>query len=438
MGTGSGFVIEGERILTNAHVVAFADEILIESDKLPRKVSARVESLAHGIDIAVLRVDEPGFFDLHPPVEMASALPNDQDEVTVFGYPMGGETMSTTVGVVSRVEYGEYWYSIEGIKIQVDAAINPGNSGGPAFSGNTCVGMVFSGFNEADNIGYAIPTMEIETFLEDVSDGEYTGKVQLDAYLVSSENPDRRRRLGLGMQDSGMMVLEAADETKLHRWDVVSEIDGVAIDDQGYGMVQGKRLRYPAIIENKAGNRTSIPLRVIRDGVPVSLRAGLTTELNERYLFPMRPEMDFEYFIHGPFVFMAADSGHARLASDSDWGPSLIRRMNPLATRCFDRKEFEDEQIVILATRSFPHKILRGHDRIELGTTLHSVDGVKVRNIAHARELIRNHDSEFIEFEFGDKFMDGVLTLDAKALASSTEDVLEKNSIRKSASPGLE
>ena len=129
--TGSGFVIDGERILTNAHVVAFADEVLIESDKLPRKVTARVESIANGIDIAVLRVDEPGFFDLHPAVTLASELPKDQDKVTVFGYPMGGETMSTTVGVVSRIDYGNYWFNVGGIKIQVDAAINPGKQWWP-------------------------------------------------------------------------------------------------------------------------------------------------------------------------------------------------------------------------------------------------------------------------------------------------------------------
>lgn len=436
--TGSGFVIAGDRILTNAHVVAFADEILIESDKLPRKIPARVESIAYGIDIAVLRVDEPGFFDLHPPVELASTLPDDQDEVTVFGYPIGGETMSTTVGVVSRIDYGRYWFSVGGIKIQVDAAINPGNSGGPVFSGDQCIGMAFSGYSQADNIGYAIPTLEIEAFLEDMVDGEYDGKPQLDARLVNCENPDRRRKLGLGIQDSGMLVLEAEDETKLERWDLISEIDGIAIDDQGFGMLHDKRMRYPAIFESKAMGRDSIPLKVVRGGQIISIDAGLTTDLNERLLFPMRPDMKYEYFIHGPFVFVAADSSHARLTNDEDWGPNLIGRMNPLATRRHDRKAFEDEQIVILATAPFSHRIIRGHDHIDFASALDSINGVKVRNIAHARQLIRDHEGEFIELEFSDKHIDGVLVLDAKAFAEATYDVLEQNSIRRPASPGLE
>ncbi|MDG2029963.1 MAG: hypothetical protein P8J45_03045 [Phycisphaerales bacterium] len=106
------------------------------------------------------------------------------------------------------------------------------------------------------------------------------------------------------------------------------------------------------------------------------------------------------------------------------------------AIRCRDRKAFEDEQIGILATPPFSHRILRGHDHIELGSALDRIDGVKVRNVAHARKLIRDHEGEFIEIVFSDKYIDGALILDAKALTDATQDVLEQNSIRKAASPG--
>ena len=61
-----------------------------------------------------------------------------------------------------------------------------------------------------------------------------------------------------------------------------------------------------------------------------------------------------------------------------------------------------------------------------------------MRNVAHARKLIRDHEGEFIEIVFSDKYIDGALILDAKALTDATQDVLEQNSIRKAASPGLE
>jgi hypothetical protein len=59
----------------------------------------------------------------------------DQDSILVAGYPMGGDSLSITKGIVSRVVMTRYAHaSNKLLGIQIDAAINPGNSGGPAFS----------------------------------------------------------------------------------------------------------------------------------------------------------------------------------------------------------------------------------------------------------------------------------------------------------------
>ena len=57
-----------------------------------------------------------------------------QDSILVAGYPMGGDSLSITKGIVSRVVMTRYAHaSNKLLGIQIDAAINPGNSGGPAF-----------------------------------------------------------------------------------------------------------------------------------------------------------------------------------------------------------------------------------------------------------------------------------------------------------------
>jgi len=76
--TGTGFIIDGERTLTNGHVAADATDMLIESNQPPRRVPAEVEQMTHGIDLAILTVDGPGFFELHPPVRCAQELPQQQ------------------------------------------------------------------------------------------------------------------------------------------------------------------------------------------------------------------------------------------------------------------------------------------------------------------------------------------------------------------------
>ena len=62
---------------------------------------------------------------------MRMLLAHVQDAVAVVGYPIGGETISVTTGVVSRIEVTSYSHgATELLGIQIDAAINPGNSGG--------------------------------------------------------------------------------------------------------------------------------------------------------------------------------------------------------------------------------------------------------------------------------------------------------------------
>jgi S1-C subfamily serine protease len=80
--TGSGVVIEGRRILTNAHVVDYASQVQIQANQAGDKISATVEAIAPGIDLAVLKLDDEKFFDTHPPLARAKTLPGIKDAVT--------------------------------------------------------------------------------------------------------------------------------------------------------------------------------------------------------------------------------------------------------------------------------------------------------------------------------------------------------------------
>ena len=146
--TGSGVVIEGKRLLTNAHVVNYASEVQIQANQAGDKISAKVEAIAPGIDLAVLKLDDESFFDTHPPLPRAKTLPGIKDVVLAYGFPEGGNSLSITKGIVSRVEFTPYNFPISGLRIQVDAAINPGNSGGPAVVGDKMIGLTFSRLNE--------------------------------------------------------------------------------------------------------------------------------------------------------------------------------------------------------------------------------------------------------------------------------------------------
>ena len=172
-GSGTGWVVSSNRIMTNAHVVSNARFLTLEKENDPKKYIALVEHIAHDCDLAVLKVEDPSFFTGTVPLEIGD-IPEIETEVSVYGYPIGGERLSVTRGVVSRIDFRSYVHSAidSHLTIQIDAAINPGNSGGPVLQNGKVVGVAFQGFSGdvAQNVGYMIPTPVIKRFLTTTSE----------------------------------------------------------------------------------------------------------------------------------------------------------------------------------------------------------------------------------------------------------------------------
>jgi S1-C subfamily serine protease len=206
--SGTGVVIDGKRILTNAHMVTYASQLFVESNQSSDKLPARVESVSPGIDLAVIRLEDESFFDKRTPMARTAALPEVKETVLVYGFPQGGSTLSITKGIVSRIEFTSYGENASGVRVQIDAAINPGNSGGPALIDGKMVGLIFSKLTQSDNIGYIIPSEEIDIYLKDVADGAYDGKPDMHDSLQTLENDALRSFLRLDRKTQGMVVHE--------------------------------------------------------------------------------------------------------------------------------------------------------------------------------------------------------------------------------------
>ncbi|CAF1760054.1 hypothetical protein YC2023_118039 [Brassica napus] len=143
-----GFVISGRRILTNSHVVddSYDTYVQVRKHGSSTKYEAIVETVGFECDLAILGVDNEEFWEDVNPLELGD-IPSIYEDVSVLGYPRGGDTICVTKGIVSRVESGEYMNSsIELLKILTDATIDYGNSGGPVVCGNKVVGVAFQGF----------------------------------------------------------------------------------------------------------------------------------------------------------------------------------------------------------------------------------------------------------------------------------------------------
>lgn len=235
---GSGAVITGKRILTNAHVVSDATFIQVQMENSPVLYNASVLHVSHEADVAVIKVDDENFFKGTIPLELGG-LPKLRTSVTISGYPVGGERIAITEGVISRIEIGKYSHDGDAsfLMIQTDAAINPGNSGGPAIQNGKIVGLAFQVRTKTSNIGYLIPASVINHFLTDVEDGVYDGFPSLGIMTEKLLNRSYREFLGMGETRTGVVITSVirggSAEKYLNEKDVLLSIDGYPIANDG-------------------------------------------------------------------------------------------------------------------------------------------------------------------------------------------------------------
>jgi S1-C subfamily serine protease len=270
-GVGTGFVIDGERILTNAHVVSNARFLTVEKEDDPRKYTAKVQFIGHDCDLAVLKVNEPGFFKDTTPLALGG-IPEIESTVAAYGYPVGGDRLSVTEGIVSRIDFQTYTHSLVDahLAIQISAAINPGNSGGPVLQHGKVVGVAFQGYSGdvAQNVGYMIPVPVIDRFLKDISDGHYDKYMDMSVATFPLQNPAMRRALGLADDDRGVMVskvsAEGCSDGVLKTGDVLMSIDGHEIASDGFTMLDGARVQMAEVVERKFKG-DDVKLHILRD-----------------------------------------------------------------------------------------------------------------------------------------------------------------------------
>ncbi len=432
--SGTGFVIEGNRILTNAHVVELASQIFVQPPNSADKLRARVVGIAPGIDLAVIELrkesDRETFHAKHPPLTLNESLPKIGSTVQAIGFPMGGEQISLTEGVVSRIEFTGYAQDTAGLRVQVDAALNHGNSGGPVVQDNQVVGVVFSGVESADNIGYLIPVEEVVAFLGDIEDGTYDGRPRLFAETFqTAENDALRDWLKLDNNQTGLLYTGDGSEDEsviFETWDLIDTIGDHDIDNAGMITLDDNlRLSWAYMIP-KLGNDGTVPVTVLRKGESVKLDIPVSPSRND--LVPPIGDGYPEYFIVGPLVFSPARREHLM----NFYTPYLAMQGNPAALRADKTQQFEGEEIVMLVSDFLPHPITKGYE-VSYKPALKSLNGTKINSLAHLVELIRDSDDDYLEFKFYDRGQETFI-FDREELLESTEEILEDNSIRRQGS----
>ena len=427
--SGSGSIISSNRILTNAHVVA--NETFVEVKKYgdTKRYQAKVLEVSHDTDLALLEVTDKDFFKETTPLTFGT-LPKMQDKVTVYGYPMGGHTISVSTGIVSRIEHNRYAHSSQRfLAIQIDAAINPGNSGGPTISNGKIVGVVMQGITFSQNIGYMVPVDIIQHFLKDVSDGKRDGFPKLGIMTDKIENPTLKEYYKLGEDEGGILVVDIVYNSilkdVLKKEDIITAIDGYKIENDG--TIEFRKKQYThfkhSIDIHQYGDKVS--LDVLREGKKMTLNVTLPKTSSDEYSTYSKLEYDKmpSYFMLGGYVF----SPLTQNLLNASMSPVLSLRYN--ATK-FPTKE--KQQLVVLL------KVLAAeHSRGDYGISLWHVEKVNGQSFKNFKEFYKlviesSHKYVVLEDEDGAK----VVINKAKALSVESE-ILQRYSIKANKSDDL-
>jgi len=418
--TGSGAIIEGGYILTNAHVVENQAFLEVQRYGERKRYVAKVFAVSHQADLALLKVEEKGFFRGVTPLTFGT-LPEMEQKIVVYGYPMGGATLSATIGVVSRVEHHSYAHSGETfLAVQVDAAVNPGNSGGPALSNGKIVGVVMQAIRKSQNIGYLVPVSIVKHFINDMKDGKYDGFAELGIGTQKLENPAMRRYYGLDENISGKLidkiVYNSSMKSVFKVGDILTAIDGHNIENDG--TVAFRKHEYTDynyyVDAHQMGDH--INFDIIRDKKPMKVSGLLKNVADDMFLVKTtRYDKMPTYYIFGGYVF-------------SPLTRNLIRatNRNRLKMSCLASKwQEEDKNEVVVLLKVLASDISRGDNNFGMWA-IDTINGKPFKNFQEFYKIMENMKEKFIVLE--DK--DGVkVIIDKEESLGRQDELLKKYNI---------
>ncbi len=397
--SGSGVLIEGNRIITNAHVIANASYVQAQKHNDPQRWQARVLFVSHEADLALITVDDEAFFSGMKPLPIGD-LPNLREEVSVFGYPVGGQSLSITRGVLSRVEHQTYAHASSYLLAgQLDAAINPGNSGGPVIVEQRIVGIVMQSATggRAENLGYFIPPSVIRHVLRDSEDGVRDGFPELGFRTQTLESPVAKAAWGLSGDQRGIIVIKVFENSPaagvLAVNDVITAVDGHAIADDGSIALNDETLtnyKY-AIDQYHVGD--SIPLRFSRGGREhtVQLVAGAARP-SYSLVNPEQFDRIPEYYLYGGVLFVPLNMNLIKRWGN-DWRRSaptaLLQARNEWASS--ERRELVVALQVMAADVNLGYHDWRNW-------IVHTVNGEPIRDFAQFVSMLQENTDPFVVF----------------------------------------
>ena len=416
--TATGFIIDGERIITNAHAVLNSKFLQVRKEGDSKKYKAVVKFTSEEYDLALVEIEDKSFFKGTVPLKLGT-LPEIQEKLTVYGYPLGGDKLSTTHGIVSRMEHNTYTLTNRKFLIgQTDAAINSGNSGGPVVSKGKVVGVAFAGLNSADNIGYFIPVNILNNFLEDIKDGKYDGSPLLGVEWLELESPSHRRMLGIEDKTGGILIKKVFKnspfEGVLQKNDVLMKLDNYPVESDGTIEFRKNEKTDFSYVNQQKKYGDNLSYEIIRDKKTKTGQVKLEKkDIKYTVVTEVTIETPPSYMVYGGLLFEPLTSNYMA---------GVIEKLGSV----YDREElYKDYKELVVLVRVLPFDVNLGYTDA-VNQIIVKVNGEKYKDFKDFAQKVKNVKSGFIIFENdnGDE-----IVLDVKEVEEQREALMQNYNI---------
>ena len=416
--TATGFIIDGERIITNAHAVLNSKFLQVRKEGDSKKYKAVVKFTSEEYDLALVEIEDKSFFKGTVPLKLGT-LPEIQEKLTVYGYPLGGDKLSTTQGIVSRMEHNTYTLTNRKFLIgQTDAAINSGNSGGPVVSKGKVVGVAFAGLNSADNIGYFIPVNILNNFLEDIKDGKYDGPPALGLEWSELESPSHRRMLGIEDKTGGILIKKVFKnspfEGVLQKNDVLMKLDNYPVESDGTIEFRKNEKTDFSYVNQQKKYGDNLSYEIIRDKKTKTGQVKLEKkDIKYTVVTEVTIETPPSYMVYGGLLFEPLTSNYMA---------GVIEKLGSV----YDREElYKDYKELVVLVRVLPFDVNLGYTDA-VNQIIVKVNGEKYKDFKDFAQKVKNVKSGFIIFENdnGDE-----IVLDVKEVEEQREALMQNYNI---------
>jgi len=420
----SAVVVEGPLLLTEARRIADATLIRVEKHGAPYQVPARVVHVDPEIDLALLAVDEPGFFDDLEAPRVAAFVPTRGSARTVR---WRNRQLEVSDGRVARIEVkGNPYGTIEHAFLLLTTDLTGGGWSEAVFADDELIGLTVG---QEGQIASVVPAEIIRAYLTRARNGEeYRGFASISARWQNNRAQALSAHLGLEGRPRGVVITQVSWGTSacgvLEVRDILLALDGHPIDALGnYRHPRYGRLRFThlAVAGHQPGD--VVTAQVLREGKLMDLDLELRRYPASASLIPWRRDnVEPAYFVAGGLVFRELDGAYLR-SWDGDAqnapAPDLVNRLY------LERQgQAPGRRRILILCYVLPAPYNLGyHDLANLA--VRKVNGRAVDSIAALAQAFRQPVDGFHTVEFFPNRVRAEVVLDAAGFEAATAEILE-------------